>query len=311
MRVILNPMARDGTGRRLRGVIERELDRRRVPFDLVQTEGPWHARELAFDAVSAGIRRIVAAGGDGTIHEVANGLLACNRNDIALGLIPIGTGNDFVKLVPGTATRDAAFATLADGVITPLDVGAASWDGTTERFVNAMGTGIDVEVVRRLRRSPLLPGGVAYVSALIRALTRFRPRAVDLTVDGRELCQRIMNLAVCNGVSIGGSFRICPDARPDDGLLDVCLIGEMSMLRNARMVPRVLTGTHAGRDGVTMLRGAAILLRVSDGRPLPFQLDGELRVATDGVAGIRIDMMPGRLNVIRGAAPPGTAANGR
>jgi diacylglycerol kinase (ATP) len=311
MRVILNPMARDGTGRRLRGVIERELDRRRVPFDLVQTEGPGHARELAFDAVSAGIHRIVAAGGDGTIHEVANGLLDCNRNDIALGLIPIGTGNDFVKLVPGTATRDAAFATLAGGVVTSLDVGAASWDGATERFVNAMGTGIDVEVVRRLRRSPLLPGGVAYVSALIRALMRFRPRAVDLTVDGREVSQRIMNLAVCNGVSIGGSFRICPDARPDDGLLDVCLIGEMSMLRNARMVPRVLTGTHAGRDGVTMLRGAAIHLRASDGRPLPFQLDGELREATDGAAGIHIDIMPGRLNVIRGAAPPGTAANGR
>jgi diacylglycerol kinase (ATP) len=311
MRVILNPMARDGTGRRLRGVIERELDRRRVPFDLVQTEGPWHARELALAAIGAGIDRVVAAGGDGTIHEVANGVLDSGRSGVALGLIPIGTGNDFVKLVPGTATRDAAFATLASGVIVPVDVGVAHWDGQSERFVNAMGTGIDVEVVRLLRRSPLLPGGVAYVSALIRALMRFRPLAVELTVDGRTLNQRIMNLAVCNGVSIGGSFRICPDARNDDGVLDICLIGEMTMWRNARMVPRVLTGTHAGRDGVTMLRGAAIHLRMSRGGPLPFQLDGELREATDGAAGIRIDVLPGRLNVIRGTAPAGATANDR
>jgi diacylglycerol kinase (ATP) len=311
MRVILNPMARDGAGRRLRGVIERELDRRRVPFDLVQTEGPWHARELARDAVRAGIERVVAAGGDGTIHEVANGLIDAGSAGAMLGMIPIGTGNDFVKLVPGTATRDAAFATLAAGVTRAVDVGVARWDGQAEFFVNAMGTGIDVEVVRGLRRSPLLPGGVTYVAALIRALIRFRALAVELDVDGQVIRQRIMNLAVCNGVSIGGSFLICPDARPDDGLLDVCIIGENSMLRNARLVPRVLTGTHAGRDGVSMLRGAAVHLSMPDGGPFPFQLDGELRGVDDGAAGMHIDVVPSRLNVIRGAAPAGGAANGR
>jgi diacylglycerol kinase (ATP) len=303
MRIILNPMARHGTGRRIRGAIERELDRRRLPFDLVQTEGPLHARELARDAAESGVGRIVAAGGDGTVHEVANGILDACVNGVTMGVLPIGTGNDFVKMVPGTETRAAAFAALAGGRTGTVDIGCVRWADRSEYFTNAMGTGIDVEVVRQMRRSRVLPGSVIYLSALIRALARYRPPAVELVADGRTIRQRIMNLAVCNGVSIGGSFRICPDARADDGLLDICLIREMSLLRNARMVPRVLTGTHVGHDGVTMLRGASIQLRLEEDRPLLFQLDGELREAADGAAGIRIEILPARLHVIRGASP--------
>lgn len=300
MRIILNPMARHGAGRRIRGAIERELDRRRLPFDLVQTEGPLHARELARDAAESGVGRIVAAGGDGTVHEVANGILDARVNGVTMGVLPIGTGNDFVKMVPGTATRAAAFAALSGGRIGTVDVGCVRWGDRSEYFTNAMGTGIDVEVVRQMRRSRVLPGSAIYLSALIRALARYRPPAVELVADGRTIRQRIMNLAVCNGVSIGGSFRICPDARADDGLLDICLIREMSLLRNARMVPRVLTGTHVGHDGVTMLRGASIQLRMEEDRPLLFQLDGELREAADGAVGIRIEILPARLHVIRG-----------
>jgi diacylglycerol kinase (ATP) len=301
MRIILNPMARYGTGRRLRPRIERELDRLRVPFDLVVTEGPGHATELARQAIDEGITRVVAAGGDGTVHEVANGIVSCRVHGVALGLIPIGTGNDFVKMVPGTRSRAAALAALASGVTGLVDVGIARWGGSTEYFINAMGTGVDVEVVRGMRRSRLLPGGLVYASALVRALARYEPLPVELEVDGTVVRQRIMNLAVCNGPSIGGSFRVCPDAHPADGALDVCVIEEMPLLRNARLVPRVLRGTHAGERGVTLLRGTRIRLRLPDGRPLHFQLDGELREAPDGAAGIDIDLAPARLTVIRGA----------
>jgi diacylglycerol kinase (ATP) len=303
MRVILNPMSRNGTGRRFRSVIERELDRRRIPFDLVQTEGPWHARDLAREAADAGIDRIVAAGGDGTVHEVANGIVAAGVNGTALGMIPIGTGNDFIKMIPGIASREHAFSALALPYVHPVDVGVVRWAGHTEYFVNAMGTGIDVEVVRRLRRSSVLPGGAIYVSALIRALVSYRPLPVELTVDDKRLDTNIMILAVCNGGSIGGSFRICPDAVATDGLLDVCIISEMPVLRNVRMVPRVLSGTHAGHPGVTFLRGRTITLRVVDARPLAFQLDGELREAADGAAGLTVSLAATRLPVIGGHAP--------
>jgi diacylglycerol kinase (ATP) len=310
MRVILNPEARNGGGRRLRATIERELDRRRIPFDLVETEGPWHARDLAAEAAGAGVHRIVAAGGDGTVHEVANGIISAGVNGVALGAIPIGTGNDFVKTLPGAGRRDHAFAALQDGVVHAVDLGCVRWDGHTEYFINAMGTGIDVEVVRGLRRSRFLPGGASYVRALLRALVRYRPLPVELEVDGETTHQSIMILAVCNGPSIGGAFRICPDAIPTDDLFDICLIGELPVLRNVRLVPRVLSGTHAGHRGVTMLRGRHIRLRTRDQRPLAFQLDGELREMADGAAGVSVDIAPLRLNVIGGRVPMNGSAPG-
>ena len=286
----------------MRATIERALERRGVEYDLVLTEGPGHATALAFDAASAGEQTVVAAGGDGTLHDVINGVMQAPWAGTAVGLIPIGTGNDFVKTVPGTATPDAAFDTLAGGETTLVDVGVAEWDQTTEYFINAMGTGIDVEVVRQMRRSMVLPGMVVYVSALVRALMRYRALPIALDVDGTHLERRIMNLAVCNGPSIGGSFRICPGARTDDGMLDVCLIDEMSIARNARIVPRVIRGTHTEQRGVTMMRGAAMHMRLLQDGPLWFQLDGELRHAADGAAGVRVSVAATKLNVIRSPA---------
>jgi diacylglycerol kinase (ATP) len=302
MRIILNPMARHGAGRRVRPALERELDRGRFDFDLVETTGPGHATELAREAVETGIERVVAAGGDGTVHEVVNGLASAGRSGVILGLIPIGTGNDFVKMFPHASTRRGAVALLGSPYTVPVDVGIARWSGRSEFFINAMGTGIDVEVVRRIRRSRLLPGSVVYVSALLRALASYRPAAVEVTVDGRSVEQRIMNLAVCNGPSIGGSFLICPAAQADDGLFDVCLVEEMPVLRNAGMVPRVLNGTHVGRPGITMLRGGVVRVRLPGGGPLHFQLDGELREAEDGTDGVELSLAPQSLQVITGAS---------
>ena len=294
MRVILNPAARHGAGRRLRPLIETGLESRNLDFDIVETEGPGHAAELARDAADAGVARVVAAGGDGTVHEVANGLMTAAAT-AALGLIPIGTGNDFVKMMPGTATRAQAFATLAAGRERAVDVGVTRWDGNAEYFMNAMGTGIDVEVVRQMRRSGWMPGMMIYLTALMRALVQYRPMPIRIGVDGVESTGSIMILAVCNGPSIGGAFRVCPDARPDDGLLDLCVVHELPLHRILRVVPRVLRGTHTRQPGVSMNRGSAVRLAISGGRPLPFQLDGELREAAGE---IEVTLAPRQLNVI-------------
>jgi YegS/Rv2252/BmrU family lipid kinase len=308
MHIILNPASRHGAGRRLRTVIERELGSRGLEFSITETEGPGHGVELAREAARSGVRRVVAAGGDGTVHEVVNGLMAAAGDPPALGLIPIGTGNDFVKMVPGTATPDQAFATLAAGREAPVDVGIAQWDGESEYFVNAMGTGIDVEVVRQMRRSGWMPGTMIYLAALVRALVHYRAVPVRIVVDGVEITGSIMILAVCNGPSIGGAFRVCPDARPDDGVLDACIVRELPLHRIARVVPRVLRGSHAGQPGVSMHRGTRFILYTDSGRPLPFQLDGELREATEG-AGIEVSLASRKLNVIR-SAPAAAGRNG-
>lgn len=301
MRVILNPVARHGAGASLRPRIEAELSARGVRFDIVETARTGHATELARDAAERGAGTIVAAGGDGTVHEVVNGIMTAGTAGVTLGVLPIGTGNDFVKLVPGTATIGDACDTLAGGMSAPVDIGLVQWPGGSEYFVNAMGTGIDVEVVRRMRRVRFVPGGVLYIVALLRALAVYRPLRIRVRTGADTFDGGIMNLAVCNGPCIGGTFRICPDARHDDGLLDTCVIEEMPILRNARMVPRVVRGTHPGHDGVTMFRGTEVHVSVTDGRQLPFQVDGELREAADGAAGILVSLAPDRLNVMRGS----------
>jgi diacylglycerol kinase (ATP) len=311
MRIILNPAARHGAGGRLRSTIERALDRAGLAFDVVQTEGPGHATELARDAAHAGCRTIVAAGGDGTVHEVANGILTSDRaSDAALGLIPIGTGNDFVKMIPGARTRELALATLTHGTVAAFDVGRARWQGRTEYFMNALGTGIDVEVVRRMRRTRFVPGGVLYVAAVLRALVHYRPQPVRIDIDGEPIEQRIMLLAVANGTCIGGTFQICPTARADDGLFDVCLVGELPIVGNVRLIPRVIRGTHAGYAAVTSRRGRAIRLSSRAAGPLFFQLDGELRELADGRTGVEVEVQPARLNVIHDGARAGGTAQG-
>lgn len=300
MRIILNPTAGNGAGVRLRPAIERVLTSKAAACDVVESRSSGHAASLAQEAMSEGITTIVAAGGDGTVHEVVNGIMTAETSaaGIRLGVIPIGTGNDFVKMVPGLSTFGETMETLFAGRTAPVDVGVVEWSGNREYFMNAMGTGIDVEVVRRLRRGRLMPGGIAYAVALARALAVYRPMPVTLVSNGETITQRIMNLAVCNGPSIGGSFRICPDADVADGLLDTCLIEEMTLARNARMVPRVMSGTHAGHPGVTMLRGQRVHLSLADGGPLPFQVDGELREAENGRTGVQVSIAPQRLNVI-------------
>jgi diacylglycerol kinase (ATP) len=151
---------------------------------------------------------------------------------------------------------------------------------------------------------------VLYVVALLRALVHYRATAVRIEVDGEVIEQRVMLLAVANGTCIGGTFRICPAAQVDDGLFDVCLVGELPILRNVRLIPRVIKGTHAGFAGVTSRCGRAIRLSSLGSGPLRFQLDGELRETADGRQGVEVDLQPARLNVVNDGARAGGTAPG-
>jgi len=291
--VVLNPTAGAGAGARLRGEIERELRSRGVPFELRATTSHGHARELAAAAAAAGIPAVVAAGGDGTIHDVACGILEA-ATATRLGTIPIGRGNDFVKVV-GIAGRAAAYAALAAGRTRTIDAGRVRWQNGAEFFVNGMGTGIDVEVVRQILRARNVPRRLVYIVGLARALLRYRAIPLAVSVDGRRIEKRVMTATVTNGSCIGGNFRICPTARPDDGMLDLCLIDEVGLLSAARLAPKVLRATHADDPAVTMVRAASFTIESE--QPLVFQIDGELR-EPPGVLRLLVDVLPGALRVL-------------
>ena len=305
--VILNPRSGEGSGRRVRPELERELTRRGLTFVLEETEFAGHALELARGAARRGASIVVAAGGDGTIHEVANGLLQ-TRDELgdalpALGIVPIGTGNDFVKAALGGTDRQDAYDVLASGVVRRFDAGRIEWAGGAEFFINAAGTGIDVEVVRQMRRMPWLHGVFSYLVALVRALVSYRPIPLRVRTDDSSSEQRVMIIAVANGHCLAGGFYLCPDAVPDDGRLDVCIVEEVNLLQAMRVLPKILRGTHGESRKVKLLQSRSVEITASGDAPLYFQLDGELREPADARR-LRVEVCPGVLPVVAKAKAP-------
>jgi YegS/Rv2252/BmrU family lipid kinase len=236
---------------------------------------------------------VVAVGGDGTAHEVANGLLR-QATTAALAVIPVGTGNDFAKLA-GVHGHDPAWAVrrLVLGQVRRFDVGRV----LDEYFVNSMGFGFGAEVVRVRDAMRRWPGPLSYLVPVLRAFVGFRPPLYELSSGDGEahMRGRVMMVEVCNGTTAGGAYRFAPRADPADGYLDVCAVRQISWGRFLAAVPRVMRGTHTDMPEVTMLRIRGLTVRALE-QPLLLHLDGELR--TPGVTECRVDLEPGRLNVV-------------
>jgi YegS/Rv2252/BmrU family lipid kinase len=259
--------------------------------DVVRTERPGHAVALAAQAAGNGARCVVAVGGDGTVHEVANGLLSAGSG-ATLGVVPTGSGNDFAKLV-GVFRHDPAraVARLVTAVPKRFDAGRV----LDEWFVNSMGFGFGPAVVRTRNAMPGLRGFLSYLVPIVRTFFSFRPPLLEVRAGGFAERGVMMMVEVCNGTTAGGSYRFAPDADPTDGKLDVCLIRRVSLPRFLLAIPRVIRGTHAGMREVALLRTEELVIR-SPEEPLLLHLDGELRGPGVNECTVKVDR--GKLNVL-------------
>ncbi len=298
--VILNPWSGRGRGRRLRPQVLRGLTDAGIPFDLAETTGPGHAIGLARDAAQAGVRRLIVAGGDGTIHEAVNGLMQAGLNPdgatkCVLGVIPLGTGNDYAKLLNVHKLPPEVAATrLARAEERRFDVGKA----LGEYFDNMMGAGFDAEVVRQSNKIRRLKGVAVYLAAIYKTFVFFRPPRLEVRTAGYTETGEMMMVAVAIGLSGGGSFYLTPQADPEDGQLDVCLIRRVGLPTFLTAVPKVMKGTHGSLDEAKLFRAAAVTIRSADGSPLVLHLDGELR--EPGVTEVEITLEPRRVRVLVG-----------
>ncbi len=257
-----------------------------IEFEIRETDAPGAARRLAKEAARQGASVVAAAGGDGTISEVADGIADTGA---ALGILPLGTGNDFVRTVGISRNLPDAVNTLVHGVERPIDVGLANG----RRFINIAGCGFDAVVAERVNAGyKRLHGTSAYLAALIQGLAGFRPTPMAVTVDGETIELRAMLCSIGNAQYYGGGMRITPDARLDDGLLDVCLLGEVSIPRFLLAFPRVFKGTHVTHPAVTMLRGRKI--RVEASPSMPVFVDGDLLGRTP----VEFEVLPGALRLV-------------
>ena len=279
---ILNPEAGNGAARRNRSVIEKALQQTSLEVNLLTTEGPGDASVLAQQAAETS-DVIVAIGGDGTVHEVSEGIIKSNK-EVSLGVIPVGTGNDFVKMIRMSLNPRSAVVQIETAKPCLVDYGRVRWwEGTVIQdgiFVNAVGTGFDAQVARAVKKYTMVTGVTAYLLAVLSTLRHWQsPHAVVRITNKNQTDENVFSSSLFlatagNGVCSGGGFYLTPDASICDGKLDVCFIRGLSIPRVLSLIPRALRGKHVGAPEVTMAR--ADFLSVQNDTPQSIHADGEL-----------------------------------
>jgi YegS/Rv2252/BmrU family lipid kinase len=287
--VILNPVAGRGRARREWPRLAGRLRAAGIAFDLAHTDAPGAGMGLAERAARA-YDVVIAAGGDGTVHEVVNGLLRAGGG-AALGVLALGSGDDFVKMLPAADPVER----LVRGTPCAFDAGRIVAGGT-RFFANGMDIGFGAHASRNVRRVPaFLTGLGAYLGALALTLVRYPKLEVRLQLDGgKSFAQTTAMTAVMNGRAFGGSFHVCPQARIDDGELDLLIADGVGRLEILGLVPGIMRGTHAGDPRLKLARAKRVL--IESAAPLLVEADGE--IVFEDARRLEIEVLPGALRVL-------------
>ena len=299
--MIVNPRSRNGaTGRRW-GELESKLRAELGVFESELTRGPRDAERIAREGVRSGIERVLVAGGDGTLNEVASGLLAAGLGGYAqIGVLPLGTGGDFARSAGMPLRMDDAIAALKQANPRAIDAGRICYrDGalneTTSYFVNVASFGISGLTDQLVNQTTKRFGGkVSFLAGTLKALVRYRAAPVSVRVDGTLMHDGpLMIAAAANGRWFGGGMHVAPEARLDDGLLDIVLVPEHPKLKLISKLPLLYSGRHLDDPICSFLRGREIEAEAEPGAVL-LDIDGEPL----GSLPARIEIMPQALWLI-------------
>lgn len=297
--LIVNPRAGRGEVAREMPELERRMLAGRLEHRILETEGPGHAGVLAREALEAGDRFIVAVGGDGTIHEVVNGMVRDDRlvrDDAILGVVSAGSGADFVRTfgLPNQVTK--AVRHLLGDTLHPLDVGKLIYREDGEEriryFVNIAEVGFGGKVVGRAARLPRFLGRGRYFLGFWLSIGGYRPGEVRVTADARDFSGKANNVVVANCQFFGGGMRISPRSLPADGALDV-QISTGPKSEAFTLLPKIYRGDHIPHPNIREMKGAVITI---DGdRPLPIEADGEVLGTTPARFEVLPELLPLKL----------------
>jgi diacylglycerol kinase (ATP) len=296
-RVIVNPVAGASTTYRKWPRISSLLQHIGLSFEYQYTEGVGHAIELARAAASDGCQFLVAVGGDGTVNEVANGILSTkDLSGASIGIISTGTGGDFIRSAGIDRDYIKACSSLTSTRRRLIDVGVVEYKegGQTRKrfFVNSAGVGFDAAVAEVSNRLPKFLGGtIPYILGLLRSLAGYKNKSVIMKVDDRVEAKRILSVVVANGCYFGGGMRVAPQADICDGLLDVISVGDMGKVELLRAFPTIYKGTHIYHPKVRMEKAT----RVTIDSPERFLVhaDGEFL----GEGPVSFGLMPSALSI--------------
>lgn len=280
---IVNPAAGNGYALKTEQSLRQALQEVNAEYEFLHTSSPEDATRLAREAAARpGSQGVIAVGGDGTAYEVACGLM---NTGVPLGIIPAGTGNDFIKTVNIPKKPLEALELILHGTPRPVDVGRLN----QRMFLNVCGTGFDVQTLEfTLAAKKYARGILPYLIGLIRAIFSYKPVHVSFTVDGETQERDVLLCSIANGRFIGGGIPVCPDAKPDDGLMDMVIVETKPRWKIPFYLPGLMLGRIDQFKITTHKRCKAMTIRSKDMR---LNVDGEILTMDEA----QFEIMPGKL----------------
>jgi len=265
VKIIVNPVAGKGRSLILWKRIEKKIKDLGIDYSYVITKEKEEATYLTREAQKEGFKKIFIVGGDGTINEVINGVYL---KDVFLGIIPTGSGNDFAKML-GIKSIEDGLASLSSPYKKLVDLG----DIENRYFINNLGIGFDARVACIQKREKKIRNKFSYLTSTLKILFNFSAFEIEIVSGDFNFTGKVLSISIGNGQFHGGLFRLTPQARIDDGLLDVCIIKNINKIKRFINIPRVIRGTHIFLKEVENFKTEKIFLRAPES--LSVHLDGE------------------------------------
>lgn len=296
VKIIVNPYANRWRAKKRIPAIEESFAKVGLAYDMVLIPEAGGGKQEAIKAVDEGYDAIVAAGGDGTVHEVVNGLIerAGDRETKPLGVLPVGTGNDFNAMSKLPNDLLASAQTIANGHTRQVDAGRVTTDGEVHYFDNNCALAMEPMVTIENLKMTRLRGNLRYIIALVRALTRLKAWHMRLTWDGGEHEGPMYLVSVCNSPRSGGMFMMAPHALMDDGILDFTYAPEIPMLTVLSLLPRLITGSYIKHPSIAYERSTWLNVESDPGTPV--HADGE--VLGESVGKLTYEILPSKITLI-------------
>ncbi|WP_309245501.1 diacylglycerol/lipid kinase family protein [Virgibacillus proomii] len=273
---IVNKLSGSGRALKIWYRIKNLLQENQIDFDVFITERPHHATELVKEIIQKkDVKAIIAVGGDGTVHEIINGLVG---SKIPLGIIPAGSGNDFCRGMGIPLQYERALERVLKGEQKIIDVGNIN----NKFFATIVGIGFDGQVAQQTNQSQNKKilnlagmGSISYIINVLKVLFYYKPTNIDLEIDQKlAKHQNVWLIAIANSPFYAGGMMICPNAKNDDQLFDICIVKEISRWQLLRIFPSVFKGKHVTHPSVTILK--AKQLKIMSNTPMTAHGDGEI-----------------------------------
>ena len=299
--LIYNPVANQGSANKTLPKVQELFEVFNYDYDLRLTEYPGHALELAKQAAESGRKTIIAAGGDGTMNEVINGLMRADLKDQKrpiLGVLPVGRGNDFSFGVDVAPELEKNIRAIVEGNVRKIDIGIVSGGDYPDGryFGNGVGLGFDTVVGFEAAKIKWARGAASYLLGLIRTIFLYHTAPTyEIELDNETITQPSLLVSIMNGKRMGGTFHMAPDGDPGDGVFNLCVASQVPQIKILPLATKFISGTQAGHPAIRMLQSKKVRVKAITGF-IPAHADGE----TICVAGneLLIELIPQALEVI-------------